>query len=93
MTPDDPTRRRRAVTAFAMGISTRPIEDLIRALVPDDGPDHPTIGRRIADEAEKKAQAALKPPDAACVPRARTPAIDEVFWEAFPPASASSRRA
>src|SRR4051812_13621910 len=38
------TRRRLAVTAFAMGISTRQIEDLFRVLLPDDGPDHATIG-------------------------------------------------
>src|SRR4051794_8906174 len=48
---DGPTRRRLAVTAFAMGISTRQIEELFRVLLPDDGPDHATIGRWVADEA------------------------------------------
>src|SRR3954466_10845840 len=46
---DDPTRRRLAVTAFAMGISTRQIEDLFHVILRDDGPDHATIGRRVAD--------------------------------------------
>src|SRR5271155_2950653 len=47
---DEPTRRRLAVTAFAMGISTRQIEDLLRVILSADGPDHSTIGRWIADE-------------------------------------------
>src|SRR4051812_22958319 len=48
---DGPTRRRLAVTAFAMGISTRQIEDLFHVVLGDDGPDHATIGRWVADEA------------------------------------------
>src|SRR5438270_4393884 len=44
---DEPTRRRLAVVAFAMGISTRQIEDLFRAILPDDAPDHSTIGRWV----------------------------------------------
>src|ERR1700710_2587352 len=35
---EEPTRRRLAVTAFAIGISTRQIEDLLRILLPEDGP-------------------------------------------------------
>src|SRR3954467_15283597 len=35
---DMPTRRRLAVTAFAMGLSTRQIEDLFRVILADDGP-------------------------------------------------------
>lgn len=42
---DESTRRRLAITAFAMGISTRQIEELLRVILGDDGPDHTTIGR------------------------------------------------
>ena len=48
---DQSTRRRLAVTAFAMGISTRQIEDLFRVILGDEGPDHATIGRWVADAA------------------------------------------
>src|SRR5918998_1652843 len=50
---DEPTRRRLAVTAFAMGLSTRRIEDLLRIIEPQDGPDHSTIARWVAEEANK----------------------------------------
>ncbi len=76
---DEATRRRLAVTAFAMGISTRQIEDLFRVILGDDGPPHATIGRWVADEA-KKAQPILEALDAACVPRVRTLALDEIFF-------------
>ena len=89
---DEPTRRRLAVTAFAMGISTRQIEDLFRVILADDGPDHSTIGRWVADEA-KKAGPVLEALDAACVPRVRTLALDEIFFGGGRPWSASSRRA
>jgi hypothetical protein len=89
---DDPTRRRLAVTAFALGISTRQIEDLFRVILGDDGPDHATIGRWVADEA-KKAKPILQVLDAACIPRVRTLAVDEIFFGGDRPWSASSRRA
>jgi len=89
---DGPTRRRLAVTAFAMGISTRQIEDLFRVILPDDGPDHATIGRWVADEA-RKAKPILEALDAACVPRVRTLALDEIFFGGDRPWSGSSRRA
>ena len=89
---DGPTRRRLAVTAFAMGISTRQIEELIRVLQPEDGPDHSTIGRWIADESEK-ARPVLEALDAACIPEVRTLAVDEIFFGGDRPWSASSRRA
>lgn len=76
---DEATRRRFAVTAFAMGNSTRQIEDLLQILAPQDGPDHSTIGRWILDEA-RKARAVLKPLDTACVPRIQALALDEVFF-------------
>ena len=88
---DGPTRRRRAVTAFAMGISTRQIEDLFRVIAPDDGPDHATIGR-WADEAEKAAPV-LEARDAACAPRVQTLAADEILFGGDRPRSGSSRRA
>jgi hypothetical protein len=89
---DEPTRRRLAVTAFAMGISTRQIEDLLRVILPEDGPDHATIGRGVADAA-KKAQGVLETLDAACVPEIQTLALDEIFFGGDRRWSASSRRA
>jgi hypothetical protein len=89
---DGPTRRHLALTAFAMGISTRQIEDLFRVILPDDGPDHATIGRWVADAAEK-AKPVLETLDAACFPRVQTLAVDEVFFGGGRPWSASSRRA
>jgi hypothetical protein len=89
---DEPTRRRPAVTAFAMGISTRQIEDLFRVLLGGDGPDHSTIGRRVA-EAAGKAGPVLQTLDAACIPLVRTLAVDEIFFGGDRPWSASSRRA
>jgi len=89
---DESTRRRLAVTAFAMGISTRQIEALFRVILLDDGPDHSTIGRWVADEA-KKAKPVLETLDAACIPRVQTLAVDEIFFGGDRPWSASSRRA
>jgi hypothetical protein len=89
---DEPTRRRLAVTAFAMGISTRQIEDLLRVLLPDDGPDHSTIARWVKGEAEKAGRL-LETLDAECIPKVRTLAVDEIFFGGGRPSSASSRRA
>ena len=89
---DEPTRRRLAVTAFAMGISTRQIEDLFRILLAEEAPDHSTIGRWVADAAEK-AKDVLRTLDAACVPEVETLAIDEIFFGGDRPWSPSSRRA
>jgi len=91
-TLDEPTRRRLAVTAFAMGISTRQIEDLLRVILGDDAPDHSTIGRWVKDEAEK-AKPILEALDAASAPRVRTLALDEIFFGGGRPSSGSSRRA
>ena len=79
---DEPTRRRLAVTAFAMGISTRQIEDLLRVLLPDDGPDHSTIARWVKGEAEKAGRL-LEALDAGCIPQVRTLAVDEIFFNGF----------
>lgn len=89
---DAPMRRRFAVTAFAMGFSSRQIEELFRVILPDDAPDHSTIGRRAAQEAEK-AKPLLQALDAAAVPRVQTLALDEIFFGGGRPWSASSPRA
>ncbi len=89
---DEPPRRRLAVTAFAMGLSTRQIEELLGVILPEDGPDHSTVARWVADAAAK-ARSVLKPLDAACIPRVRTLALDEIFFGGARPWSASSRRA
>ncbi len=89
---DGPTLRRLAVTAFAMGISTRQIEDLIRVILGESGPDHSTIARWAA-QAAGKAGPVLETLDAACIPEIRTLAVDEIFFGGDRPSSASSRRA
>jgi hypothetical protein len=89
---DEPTRRRLAVTAFAIGVSTRQIEDLFRVILAEDGPDHSTIARWVAEQAEK-AKPVLAALDAACVPLVHTLALDEIFFGGGRPWSASNRRA
>jgi hypothetical protein len=75
-----------------MGVSTRQIEDLLRVILADDGPDHSTIARWVADHAEK-AKLVLEALDAACVPLVHTLALDEIFFGGCRPWSASNRRA
>jgi hypothetical protein len=89
---DEPTRRRLAVTAFAMGLSTRQIEELLRVLLGEDGPDHSTIARWVADAAQK-AKPVLQTLDAACIPVVQTLAVDEIFFGGGRPWLGSSRRA
>jgi hypothetical protein len=89
---DPLTCRRLAVTAFALGISTRQIEDLLRVLLGADGPDHSTIARWVADAAEH-ARPVLETLDAACISRVQTLALDEIFFGGDRPWSPSSRRA
>jgi hypothetical protein len=89
---DETTRRRLAVTAFAMGVSSRQIEDLLRVILAEDGPDHSTIARWVADQA-KKAKPVLEALDAACVPHVHTLALDEIFFGGGRPWSASNLRA
>ena len=86
---DQPTRRRLAVTAFALGISTRPIEDLLRVLLGEDGPDHSTIARWVAEAAEE-AKPVLQTLDAACIPVVRTLAADAIFFGGGRPGLGSS---
>lgn len=89
---DEPTRRRLAVTAFAMGISTRQIEDLLRVMLGDDAPDHSTIGRWVKGAAEE-AEPVLEALDALAAPRVRTLPLDEIFFGGGRPWWGSSRRA
>ncbi len=89
---NEPTRRRLAVTAFAMGVSTRQIEDLLRVILGEDGPDHSTIARWVADQAEK-AKPVLEALDAACVPHVQTLALDEIFFGGGRLWSVSNQRA
>jgi hypothetical protein len=89
---DEATRRRLAVTASAMGISTRQIEDLFRVILGEEAPDHSTIGRWVADAAGK-AKPVLEALDAACIPEVRALAVDEIFFGGDRPWSGSSRRA
>jgi hypothetical protein len=72
-----------------MGISTRQVEDLLRVILADSGPDHSTIARWVADAAGK-AKPILRTLDAACVPVVRTLAVGEIFLGGGPPSSASS---
>jgi hypothetical protein len=76
---DQSTRKRMAVTAFAMGFSTRQIEDLFRVILADEAPDHSTIGRWVAHEAEK-AKPLLQTLDEAAAPQIQTLALDEIFF-------------
>lgn len=90
---DKDQQRRLATTASAMGVSLRQVEDLLGVLLPPDQvPDHSTLGRWVADEAER-AGAVLKVLDPACADRVETLAIDEIFFGGGRPWSGSSRRA
>ena len=76
---DPADRRRFAVEACASGISTRQVEQLLRILLGDDGPDHATIARWVA-AAATQAQAVLEVVDHASAPLVRTLAADEIFF-------------
>jgi hypothetical protein len=90
---DKDKQRRLATTACAMGVSLRQVEDLLGVLLPrDQVPDHSTLGRWVADEAER-AGAVLAAIDPACVPRIQTLAIDEIFFGGGRPWSGSNPRA
>ena len=90
---DKDKQREFATTAFAMGVSLRQVEDLLGVLLPQDqATDHSTLGRWVADEAER-AGAILAALDPACVGRVETLAIDEIFFGGGRPWSGSSPRA
>jgi hypothetical protein len=90
---DKDKQRQLAITAFAMGLSLRQIEDLLGLLLPAaEVPDHATLGRWVGDEAHR-AGAVLAALDSASAPRVRTLALDEIFFGGDRPWSGSSRRA
>jgi hypothetical protein len=90
----DKNKQRQVVaTAFAMGVSLRQVEDLLSVLLPaDQVPDHSTLGRWVADEAQRASEV-LKALDQACVDRIETLAIDEIFFGGGRPWSGSNPRA
>jgi hypothetical protein len=82
-----------ATTAFAMGLSLRPIEDLLGVLRPADlVPDHSTLGHWVQAQA-RRAGAVLAALDPACADRVGTLALDEIFFGGGRPSSRSSRPA
>jgi hypothetical protein len=90
---DKNKQREFATTAFAMGVSLRQVEALLGVLLPQDqATDHSTLGRWVADEAER-AGAILAALDPACVGRVETLAIDAIFFGGGRPWSGSSPRA
>jgi hypothetical protein len=71
--------RQLATTAFAMGLSYRQIEDFLGSLLgPEKAPDHATVARWVADDAERAGRL-LDVLDAACAPHVQTLALDEIF--------------
>jgi hypothetical protein len=82
-----------ATVAFAMGLSLRQIEDLLRVLLPaEEVPDHSTLGRWVQAEATR-AGAVLAALDPACADRVTTLALDEIFFGGDRPWWGSSRPA
>jgi hypothetical protein len=77
---DKAVQRRLTTTAFAMGVSTRPIEELLGLLLPAAAvPDHSTLGHWVQAEAAR-AGAILATLDPACAPHVSTLALDEIFF-------------
>ena len=90
---DKDKQRQFATTACAMGVSLRQVEDLLGVLLPQDQvPDHSTLGRWVAEEAER-AGVVLAAIDPASAPRIQTLAIDEIFFGGGRPWSGSNPRA
>jgi transposase-like protein len=90
----DPAKLRQVATvAFAAGVTLRQIEDVFKALLPARfAPDHSTIGRWVAVEANK-AKDLLKTLDVASIAWVRTLVLDEIFFRDDRLWSGSSRRA
>lgn len=90
---DKDKQRQLAATACAMGLSLRQIEQLLGVLLPEDKvPDHSTLGHWVQAEAEQAGRV-LEALDAACAPRVRTLALDEIFFGGDRPWSGSSQPA
>lgn len=85
--------RQLVITAFAMGISLRQVEDLLGVLLPaEEVPDHSTLGRWVQAAAQQAGQV-LKTLDPECASRVQTLAVDEIFFGGDRPWWGSSRRA
>lgn len=85
--------RQLAITASAMGVSLRQVEDLLGVLLPpEEVPDHSTLGRWVQAAAERAGQV-LEALDPVCAVRVRTLAVDEIFFGGDRPWWGSSRRA
>jgi hypothetical protein len=90
---DKDKQRQVAVTAFAMGLSLRQIEDLLGLLLPpEEAPDHSTIGRWVEAQAERAGRV-LAVTDPACATRTQTLCLDEIFFGGDRSWSAWNRRA
>jgi hypothetical protein len=88
---DKAKQRELAITAFAMGLSLRQIEELLGILLPEAKvPDHSTLGHWVQAEAQR-AGVVLGVLDAACTSQVRTLAVDEIFFGGARLWSASSR--
>jgi hypothetical protein len=85
--------RKLTITAFAMGVSLRQIEDLLGVLLPaEEVPDHSTLGRWVHGAAQQAGQV-LKALDPQCASRVQTLAVDEIFFGGGRPWWGSSRQA
>ena len=90
---DKAKQQQLTITAFAMGVSLRQVEDLLGTLLPaNDVPDHSTLGRWVQVAARKAGQT-LEVLDPACAPRVETLAVDEIFFGGGRPWWGSNRRA
>jgi hypothetical protein len=92
---DKDKQRELATTAFAMGLSTRQIEELLGILLAESqtkAPDHSTVGHWIQEQA-RRAGGVLKVLDAHCAPAVQTLCLDEIFFGGDRLWSGSSRQA
>jgi hypothetical protein len=90
---DKAKQRQLATTAFAMGLSLRQIEEVLRLLLPaTTTPDHSTLGHWVEAEAEHAGEV-LAALDSACAPRVQTLCLDEIFFGGDRPWSVWNRPA
>jgi hypothetical protein len=77
---DTAKQQQLAVTACAMGLSLRQIEELLALLLPaGHAPDHATVGR-WTQAAARQAQAVLAALDPPAAARVKTLCADEIFF-------------